>query len=258
MGIHGRFVWYELLAGDGEAAKAFYTEAIGWKTQEWTGGDNPYTMWVAGETPIGGVMQLLPEHEQAGLKPHWWAHVAVDDVDAAAKRALELGGRIVTPPTDIPEIGRFAVITDPQGAEISLFTPKGEAMAPDRTKTGLVGWHELNTTDHDAAWKFYSELFGWRHTSALDLGEWGTYFMFRHADDPEEASLGGMFDSAKQLGMPPSWLYYVNVEEMDGTLARIKERGGEVCHGPMEVPGGGRTAQCKDPQGVVFAIFAFK
>ncbi len=260
MGNEGRFVWYELLTRDTEAAKAFYTEVIGWSTQPFEGSGQPYSMWLAGETPVGGVMRLLPEHEAGGLTPQWWAHVAVDDVDAAARRAEELGATIRTPGTDIPEIGRFAVVDDPQGALIALFTRKGEPMPPpDRMKVGSVGWHELNTTDHESAWKFYSELFGWKHTTSMDMGpEWGTYFMFRNPDDPEDRSAGGMFDAAKQAGMPPKWLYYVNVEAMDPAVGRIEAGGGKLLTGPMDVPGGGRAAQALDPQGVHFAIFSLQ
>ncbi len=259
MSNEGRFVWYELLTPDAEAAKAFYTEAIGWGTQPFASSPEPYAMWLAGETPVGGVMQIQPEHEQGGLAPQWWAHVAVDDVDRAARRAEELGGTIRTPGTDIPEVGRFAVVDDPQGALIALFARKGDPMPPpEQMKVGSVGWHELNTTDHESAWKFYSALFGWKHTTTLDMGEWGSYFMFRHPDAPEDAPLGGMFDSAKHTNLPPRWLYYVNVPEMDPTVARIEAGGGKLLTGPMDVPGGGRAAQALDPQGVHFAIFATK
>lgn len=256
----GRFVWYELLTKDTEAAKAFYTDVVGWTTQPFEGSGQPYTMWVAGEAPIGGLMQLLPEHEKSGLSPLWWAHVAVEDADRAAGRAEELGGTILTPGTDIPEVGRFAVVRDPQGALISLFTSKAGPMPPpDRMKIGAVGWHELNTTDHASAWKFYSELFGWKHTTSMDMGpEWGTYFMFRYPDDPEDSSAGGMFDAAKHTNMGPKWLYYVNVEAMDPAVEKIQAGGGKIIVDPNEVPGGGRAAQALDPQGVHFAIFSLK
>ncbi len=256
----GRFVWYELLTPDAEAAKAFYTQVIGWATEPFGDGDNPYSIWLSGDTRVGGVMELQPEHREAGFTPQWWAHVAVDDVDGSARRAEELGGRILTPGTDIPEVGRFAVVTDPQGAMIALFKPKGDPMPPpEQMKIGSVGWHELNTTDHESAWKFYSELFGWRHTTSMDMGpEWGTYFMFGHPDDPEDRSAGGMFDAAKHTGMPPKWLYYVNVPEMAPTVERITAHGGKIIVPPTDVPGGGQSAQALDPQGTHFAFFAIK
>lgn len=259
MSIKGRFVWYDLMTNDVKGAQAFYTETIGWKTEGWEQGD--YTMWKAGDTMLGGVMELPPELAQGGVPPHWIAYVAVDDVDAAAKRATELGGKIHKPGTDIPEVGRFAVVADPQGAVIALYRSKdaSQMTAPDRQAPGLVGWHELNTTDYESSWKFYSQLFGWEHTSAMDMGEGlGQYFMFRHGDDAKDASMGGMSNVAKSMNMPPHWLYYFNVDAIDGAIDRIKSKGGKILNGPMEVPGGGKIAQCMDPQGGAFAVFAMK
>jgi predicted enzyme related to lactoylglutathione lyase len=257
MNVNGHFVWYELLTDDTEAAKAFYGAVLGWKTRPFGDGAHPYSIWTSGETPLGGVMKILPEWAKAGERAHWWAHVAVEDVDAATAKAQELGGTVRTPPTDIPEVGRFAIVADPQGAVISLLASKREPMAlPDRRQAGLVGWHELSTTDYRAAWTFYSELFGWKHTTDFDMGAWGLYFMFRHPGDPEGVSLGGMFNGARETGSPPRWLYYVNVESIDAAVARVTANGGTINHGPVEVPGGGRVARCTDPQGAAFAVFA--
>ena len=256
MSSTGRFVWFDHLTRDVAAARDFYTAVVGWGTQAWGGGDEPYTMWTADGVPVGGLMKLPGEMEQAGTPPHWFAHVTVEDVDASARRAEELGGRVLSPPADIPEVGRYAVVADPQGATISLFRPGGEGMAPDSGKPGFFGWHELHTSDHQAAWRFYSELLGWRHTATLDMGPEGEYFMFGHADDPDAAAIGGMFDSVKRGQLPPHWLYYVNVKDLDSAVARTTERGGQILHGPAEVPGGGRMAMCMDPQGGPFAMYS--
>jgi predicted enzyme related to lactoylglutathione lyase len=120
---------------------------------------------------------------------------------------------------------------------------------------GNVGWHELNTTDSAAAWAFYSAVFGWQSATSMEMGEYGTYSIFRHAADAAEVWLGGMSDMARHMGQSAHWLYYVNVDGMEATLERIKAGGGQVLNGPMDVPGG-RAAQCLDPQGAVFSIFA--
>jgi len=259
MGNKGRFVWYELLAGDPEAAKAFYGTVVGWKAQPWDADAGAYSVLTAGETPVGGVMKLLPEFECLGKRPHWWAHVAVEDVDGGARRAEELGGRILKPGTEIPKVGRFAIVADPQGAIIALFRGQGEEMpAPDLMRPGGVSWHELHTTDLEGAWRFYAGLFGWQPTETLDLGAMGPYRMFRNADDPANAAMGGMFNAAKVSSEPPHWLYYLHVEAMDGAVARLRKEGGTVLQGPMDVPGGGRAAQCRDPQGADFGLFSLK
>ena len=110
----------------------------------------------------------------------------------------------------------------------------------------------LNVKDLDASVQFYSELFGWRHRSSMDMGPAGTYFMFH---DEAELTKGGMSNVAKQMGLPPHWLYYVNVADMDATVERIKQHGGKILNGPMDVPGDDRIAQCQDPTGAAFAIY---
>ncbi|HEX6370829.1 MAG TPA: SRPBCC domain-containing protein [Longimicrobium sp.] len=246
----GRFVWYDLLTTDAEAARAFYTVVVGWTVQPFGEGPEAYALWLAGGTQVGGVLEYPP------APPHWMAHISVDDVDAAARRAEELGGRIQSPPTDIPNVGRFAIVADPQGASFSLFSPNARAAVPDGQLVGAVGWRELHAADHDGVWPFYRDLFDWREVSTFDMGAPGSYRIFRHPADPEDGYLGGMFDGAALESKPPHWLYYINVDSMDGALGRIRENGGRLLEGPMPVPGGGQSAHCLDPQGARFAIFS--
>ncbi len=121
----GLFVWYEHLTKDPQAAIAFYGEVVGWKTQPFPGGGG-YIMWVGSQGPLGGVMELPEQAAKMGAPPHWMAHVQVDDVDATAALTKKLGGKVHKEPTDIPTVGRFAVIADPQGAAIAIFTPNSE------------------------------------------------------------------------------------------------------------------------------------
>jgi predicted enzyme related to lactoylglutathione lyase len=247
----GCFVWFDLNTSEPAAAVDFYTQLVGWGTQKWEGGGMPYTMWANGDTPLGGVLQLPEEAKSAGAPPHWIAYVAVPDVDATVGRVGELGGGVLHPPTDIPTVGRFAVIADPQGAVIAVFAPAepgpGRGGPP---QVGEFSWHELATTDREAAFDFYHELFGWEKQEAMDMGEAGIYQIYGHGEKP----LGGMFVKPAEMPGPPAWLYYVKVADVDAAVAKVKELGGEVLNGPMEVPGGDRIAQCMDPQGAVFAI----
>jgi uncharacterized protein len=247
----GRFVWYELMTTDLAAAQAFYTEIIGWTTKRWE--ENNYTMWAAGEQSVGGVM-LLPEAAQKmGAPPHWVGYVATDDVDATVKKAQELGGRVYVPGTDIPTVGRFAVLADPQGATFAVYKSLTATSGEPVEKPGHFTWAELNSTDYESAWKFYSELFGWKPTSAMDMGpEFGKYFMFGVT---AEKSMGGMSNAANMMKAPAHWLHYIVVPDIDATVALIKEKGGRVLNGPMDIPGGDRIAQCMDPQGAAFAIY---
>ncbi|MBI5546316.1 MAG: VOC family protein [Deltaproteobacteria bacterium] len=249
----GRFVWFDLMTTDIQAAKSFYSEIVGWQTTKWSGGD--YEMWKAGDEEVGGVMALTSDARQSGSPPQWLAYVGTNDVDSTVRKAQALGGQVVTPARDISNVGRFALLADPQGAAFAIFQALGqESATPDATKLGHFGWAELNTTDWKSAWKFYSDLFGWQHTSSMDMGpEYGEYFMF--GSDSNQA-FGGMSNTASMMNARPHWLYYVNVKNADDTARKIVEKGGKDVNGPMDVPGGGRIAQAVDPQGARFAIFA--
>jgi predicted enzyme related to lactoylglutathione lyase len=117
---HGAFCWNELATRDAGAAKKFYTELLGWRLKEGDAAPGEYTEIVVGDEHVGGIFQAGPEH--GDVPAQWSAYVAVDDVDAAAKRVEGLGGKVRVPPNDIPGVGRFCVISDPTGATLSLIT----------------------------------------------------------------------------------------------------------------------------------------
>ncbi len=120
---HGAISWTELLTSDVGAAKSFYTKLFGWTAEDMSmDGGMHYTVFTAGEKQVGGMMTLPPEAADMGAPPHWGSYVTVDDVDAVAKEAGELGANILVPPMDIPNVGRFCTFQDPQGAVISAIT----------------------------------------------------------------------------------------------------------------------------------------
>jgi len=245
----GEFVWYEHLTKDPKAAIAFYSEVIGWKTQPF-GNDGDYIMWVGSQGPLGGVMTLPDEATKMGAKPSWMAHVCVEDVDATAALVKKLGGKVYKEPDDIPTVGRFAIVGDPLGAVISVFKPANAMELHDAAKEGEFCWNELMTTDSGAAFKFYSELFGWKILQEMEMGPMGTYRIYGVG----EKQLGGMMTSPKESPMPPMWIYYAQTQDLDAAIGRATKQGAKVMNGPMDVPGGGRVAQLTDPQGAVFAL----
>jgi len=117
---HGRFSWNELLTGDPDGAKGFYSRLFGWEYEIFPSEEMTYNVIKSGGEEIGGIMKIPPQAE--GQPPIWRIYVTVDNVDETAKLAEKLGGKIHVPPTDIPEVGRFAVLQDPQGAYISVIT----------------------------------------------------------------------------------------------------------------------------------------
>jgi predicted enzyme related to lactoylglutathione lyase len=247
----GRFIWHELLTTDPEGAQQFYRKTVGWGTQPYVGSDPPYTMWLNGEKPVGGIMPMPPQATQSGGSPSWLTYLSTPDVDDTVARAQNLGATVHVQPRDIPEVGRFAVLGDPQGAMFAVYTPENSTGSDDETPGPRdFSWHELSTSDPEAAWKFYSELFGWEEISSMDMGEaGGLYRMYGH----DGVMYGGMYKST-QPGEQPAWLHYVGVDNADEAVERVKQAGGQVVNGPMDVPGGDRIAQCVDPQGAMFAV----
>lgn len=252
--MKGRFVWHELMTTDVKGAIAFYGDVIGWKTEPFKdGGPEPYNMWVASQGPLGGVMKLPEEAKKMGAPPHWFAHVEVDDVDAAAELVKRKGGKIHHGPTDIPKVGRFAIIADPQGASLSLFRPapsEGGWKEHDNSKPGEFAWNELMTSDAKAALAFYGELFGWKVLQEHDMGPMGTYFIYGQGNK----QYGGMMTKTPDMKMPPSWIHYIQVDDVDAAAKRATQKGAKLMNGPMDVPGGTRIAQLTDPQGAFFAL----
>jgi predicted enzyme related to lactoylglutathione lyase len=254
----GRFVWYELLTTDPKAAIQFYSDVVGWKTQPWETGE--YTMWVGSQGPLGGVSSLPDEAKKMGAPPYWQATVEVADVDRAVSLVKERGGKILFGPVDVPKIGRMAVIADPQGAAIAMVALESDMPAHDTSKGGEFSWNELYTTDHEAAFRFYQELFGWERLDEFDMGPMGKYLLWGRDGGQGKKQLGGMMTMPPGMktpdgrSIPPSWMHYVTTPDFDAALERAKKRDARVLNGPMEVPGGQRVVQLMDPQGAAHAL----
>ena len=247
----GRFLWYELMTTNPSAAKSFYTKVTGLGTETWNDLGTPYEMFKCGDTALAGVMALPEDARKMGAPPHWIAYVGTPEVDKTVEFATKLGAKAYVPPTDIPTVGRFAVLADPQGATFAAFTPASPPSEPaNPPKVGEISWHELATTDHTAATGFYTMLFGWQHTGYMDMGPMGLYLMYGR----NGYTLGGFFNKPKDMPFPPHWLLYVRVNDVKKAADTVTSLGGKVLNGPMEVPGGDTIVQCLDPQGAAFAL----
>jgi predicted enzyme related to lactoylglutathione lyase len=254
---HGKFCWYELMTTDAEAALAFYGKVVGWQGRDAGQPGIAYTLLSMGQDVVAGLMAFPKEACAAGeAKPGWVGHVAVDDVDTAAAKLKRLGGAVRHGPQDIPNVGRFAFVADPHGAPFMLF--KGQPQmhpspAATPTSVGRIGWHELMAGDLASDFAFYADMFGWTKGQAMDMGPMGTYQIFEIGGQ----MAGGMMTKPPQVPAP-HWHYYIQVPAIDAAAARVKEGGGQVMHGPMEVPGGAWIVQCVDPQGAFFELVAGK
>jgi uncharacterized protein len=244
----GRFAWYELLTTDMAGAAAFYGKVVGWGAQDASTPDLPYTLFTAGKASVSGLMALPEEGRKMGATPRWMGYVGVDDVDVVADRFKRLGGAVYVPPTT-SNIGRIAVVADPQTATLALLKgSKSRRQLAELAKPGRVGWHELLAADWEKAFAFYGEIFGWQKADA-EIGPSDTYQLFSAGGQ----TIGGMF-TKRAVEPLPFWLFYFNVDDIDAAGERVKAAGGEVFEGPLELPGGIWIARCTDPQGGAFAL----
>ncbi len=246
----GRFVWYELMTTDVEAARAFYAKVMGWGTKDASTPASAYILFTAATAPVSG-LTLLPEPaREAGTAPHWIGYVSVADVDAAAERIKRLGGVVHVPPTDVPNISRFSIVADPQMATFALVKGRksGQEQPLEPRRVGRVGWHELLAAECQKAFAFYGELLGWQKADAR-VGAMGTYQEFSAAGE----AIGGIFNKPAELPFP-FWLYYFNISDVEAAAKRVEAGGGEILYGPSVVPGGAWIVHCADPQGAVFAL----
>ncbi len=246
----GTFCWCELGTSDSAGAVSFYEQLLGWRTTDRSMGEmGTYTMLHLGDDDLGGLYELKgPMFE--GVPPHWLYYVSVDDVDATAAKVTQLGGKIMMPPMDIPDVGRMAMFEDPTGAKFSVFKAGAHCgTTTDPMTPGAFGWIELNTRDTDAAKAFYTSLFGW--SARTDEGpmpytEWTL---------PECQPFAGMMKMQDQWGhAPPHWLGYVMVDDCDATFAKATQLGATPYCPPMTVENVGRMAVVADPQGATFAF----
>ena len=249
------FFWYDVMTTDTKAAEAFYRAVMGWTTADSGMPGQAYTLLSVGPTMIGGLMAIPEDARKMGVQPTWMGYIGVDDVDDYAKRVAAAGGTVHKPPQDIPGVGRFAVVADPDGAGFILFKgASDQTPAPVAPMTpGHIGWHELRAGNGERAFAFYAGLFGWTKSEAIDMGPMGTYQLFAAGDQ----AIGGMM--TKMPDMPvPHWLYYFAVDDIDAAAASATSSGGKLCNGPQEVPGGAWIVQCLDPQGAMFAMVGMR
>jgi uncharacterized protein len=242
----GTFSWTDLATTDVDAAKAFYSDLFGWSTEDSPlPGGGSYTMASVDGRSVAGLSVVQME----GQPPAWSAYVTVENADAAAAKASELGATIVAEPFDVLTAGRMAVIADPTGAVFCVWQAGDNIGAELVNGHGLLSLTQLNTNDIDRATEFYSQLFGWRveQTGDTEVPYWGIYI--------GDALNAGMMELPPGQPMPPHWLVYFGHDDLDGATEQIGAAGGTVLVPRTPVPGG-EFLVGQDAQGAVFGLFA--
>ena len=246
------FIWYELMTSDPVAAAKFYGDVVGWSTEDSGQSDKAYCQFKMGEAFVGGMLQIEPAAAEMGIKPVWLGYVNVADLTAALSKLKAAGGQVHMPPTEVPGVGSFAMVSDPQGAMFYIMTPIGEGPSPSYNPDvpGHGAWHELHTSDWEAAFAFYAGQFGWGKVDAMDMGPMGTYLLFNTGGSG--GALGGMMTDADSPR--PMWSYYIRVADIDAAALRVTAARGQILFGPSAVPGGGWIINALDPQGAMFSL----
>lgn len=263
----GSFIWYELMTTDPEGAAAFYGPIVGWKI---VGHSDPqsaaegmdYRMIERGDGGnAGGVLKLTQEMCDGGARPCWLGYLYVEDVDAAVSAIVADGGRQMLAPFDI-EVGRIAMVADPQGVPHYVMKPIPPAGAPadarsdvyDRHAEQRVNWNELYSPDLEGAKAFYAKHYNFEFNNSMPMGPMGDYCFIDHGGESEP--IGAVMQKPEQVPVG-LWNFYIHVPgTIDEAVAKVQELGGQVFNGPMEVPGGDWIINGMDPQGAMFSLVA--
>jgi predicted enzyme related to lactoylglutathione lyase len=253
----GHLVWYELMSPDAEASKRFYDAVVGWRIGEPVEEFQGYRMIGRSDGgSAGGILPLTDEMQQHGARPTWLGYIGVDDTDAAVASIEQAGGKLLMAAFDISNVGRIAMVADPQGAPFYVMKPTSPADKPNAQSDVFsvdqpqhVRWNELSTTDQDGAIAFYGSQFGWTQEGDMDMGEMGKYRFIQNRG----TTIGAVMRKPPQL--PVSlWTFYIGVDDIDRAAEAVTSGGGQILHGPMEIPGGEFSLNAIDPQGASFGL----
>ena len=254
---YGGWIWYELMTGDPEGAKAFYEPILGWEMTTGHGDTSDYGLLTAPDgAMVGGLLRLTEDMTSHGARPCWIGYLSVADADAEVRAIEAAGGKCLMPPRDIEMAGRVAMVADAGGTPFYVMTPRppegaeGESTAFRAEKTpGHCGWNELMAADAAREIKFYTDRFGWSLHEPMDMGEYGKYQFVAH-DGVTIGAIMGLMPGAPG----PQWSHYFWVRSIAEAKRGIEAGGGQVVNGPMEVPGGDWIVQGIDPQGAMFSL----
>jgi len=242
----GSFCWAELATNDTAAAKEFYSQMFGWTPVDMPMPEGVYTLFQYEGNDAAAVYAARPE-----IPVHWGVYFSVESADDSAAKIGPAGGRVIAGPFDAHDVGRMAVVQDPQGATFSLWQAKKSIGATHGGPLSQVSWPELVTADPAGAAAFYTSIFGWKTKPETGVAE-AQYTEWVNAGQ----SIGGLMPmkGAEWQGVPPHWGIYVSVADCDERAARAQQLGAKICVPPMDIPNVGRFAVINDAQGATFSI----
>jgi predicted enzyme related to lactoylglutathione lyase len=249
----GKVVFAELVTPDLAAAKHFYGDLLGWTFRDYEAGNTQYAeASIAGHPVAGLVQRSYPDGKPRPVA--WLTYLSVGDVDAASKTAVEKGATLLFGPRTIPDRGREAVFSDPQGAVFAALTSSSGDPADVLAAPGDWIWSSLITTDPKTAAPFYQALFGYE-VFDLPAAEGAQHLLFA-SEDYARASV-----NTHNTIRPDShsyWLNYIRVEDAVKTAAKVVALGGRVLVEPRVDRHGGMVAVVADPLGAPFGLLEWQ
>ncbi|HEX4998127.1 MAG TPA: VOC family protein [Terriglobia bacterium] len=246
----GSFFWLELATSDQNAAKDFYSKLFDWTVEDRPMGPMTYTMCRLNGKDAAGIYSLMPEQVAAHVPPHWMLYVGVDNADASAERAVQLGAKTIVPPSDIPNVGKFAVLQDPTGAIFSMFQPGEHHGIEVFGENNALCWADLNTNDPVKAADFYAGLFGWRFETGKD-----GYRHIVNGASPEDMIGGIPPQMHAPPGTPSHWAVYFRADDCKASAEKAASLGARALMPATLMENVGTMAVLADPQGAVFSLF---
>ncbi|MGF1582991.1 MAG: VOC family protein [Gemmataceae bacterium] len=249
---HGQFSWVDLMAHDMTAAKEFYMNFFGWDCVESPNPAGlPYGMFKLNGHDVGGIGQTSEEMKAAGVPPMWNNYINVDDVEAVVNKAVELGGEVIVPVTQVMESGSLAFIKDPTGGVVGFWQPNEHCGATLVNDPNTFCWNEFNTPDIEKAKDFFGKLLGWEFE--LNSSAPNTYYIIKVGENQN----GGLLQMTEEWqGVPPHWMVYFTTSDIQASVAKWSELGGQVCIPPFDIPIG-KICVVTDPQGAALSLFEF-
>lgn len=246
---HGTFSWADCSSTDWAEGKKFYSEVLGWETEDLPMGEGLfYTMFKQDGENVGAINPMPADMQ--GVPSHWNNYITVDNVDSLVDKVKEFGGTVVAEPFDVFEDGRMMVIQEPTGGTVSLWQTKNTIGAGLVNTVGAMVWNELMTRDPQTAMDFFNKLLGWEYQQDGD----NEYYMIVNRGRMN----GGILKLGEEYGEAPSaFMVYYNVADIDASVEKVKSLGGTI-HVQAEAKDVGRFAMIEDPQGAMLYLLEAK
>ena len=247
---NGIFCWVDLSTPDTDGARAFYSGLFGWDPVGVETDMGPiYTMMQIEGNNVAGMGPMPPEMVAQSIPPIWTSYVKHDNADGIAAKAEAAGGTVVMPTMDVMDEGRMLMIQDPGGAVFGVWQPKNHIGAQLVNVPGALIWNELQTNDVEGSKIFYNAVFGWENETD------GSGYVVLINEGRAQAGMMAIDPSWGEV--PPNWGAYFMVDDVEASMAKAKELGGNVLVPATAAGEMGRFSVLQDPQGGALTVMQF-